>query len=121
MQSKKINIGDNIRKFRELKNITREQMASDLEMSLSGYSKIERNETDLTITRIQQIAQILGLDIAQILNFDESQIFNITNNNVVQSVGAKASSMHFYSDEYKDKYIKMLESEVERLKGSGNS
>ena len=51
------NIGDNIKKFRELKNITREQMASDLEMSLSNYSKIERNEIDLTISRIQKIAQ----------------------------------------------------------------
>ena len=110
------NIGDNIKKFRELKNITREQMASDLNMSLSNYSKIERSEIDLTISRTHQIAQILGVDISQILNFDASQIFNVSNNNVIQSIGAKAENMHFHGDDFKEKYIKMLEGEIERLK-----
>jgi len=111
-----MDIGDNIKKFRELKNITREQMAADLEMSVSGYSKIERGEIDLTISRIQQIAQILNIDISQILNFDATQIFNVSHNNLVQGLGAKAENMHFYTDDYREKYIKMLEAEIERLK-----
>lgn len=110
------NIGDNIKKFRELKNITREQMASDLKMSLSNYSKIERGEIDLTISRVQEIAGILGVDVSQILNFDATQIFNVTNNKLVQGLGAKAENMHFYGDDFKEKYIKMLEAENERLK-----
>lgn len=110
------NIGDNIKKFRELKNITREQMAADLGMSLSGYSKIERNEIDLTISRVRQIAEILSVDLSQILNFDASQIFNVSNNNLVQGLGAKAENMHFHTDDYKEKYIKVLEQEVARLK-----
>lgn len=110
------NIGDNIKKFRELKNITREQMAADLSMSLSGYSKIERNEIDLTLSRIKQIAQILSVDVAQILDFDINQVFNVSNNNLVQGLGAKAENMHFHTDDYKEKYIKVLESEIERLK-----
>jgi hypothetical protein len=32
---------ENIKKFMELKNITREDLAGHLEMSLSGYSKLE--------------------------------------------------------------------------------
>ncbi len=112
----KIKIGDNIKKFRELKNITREKMAADLQMSLSGYSKIERDEIDLSITRLQQIAQIIGVDISQILNFDSSQIFNVSNTHLVQSIGAKAENMHFHTDDHKEKYIKILESEVQRLK-----
>jgi transcriptional regulator with XRE-family HTH domain len=110
------NIGDNIKKFRELKNITREQMAADLDMSVGNYSKIERGEIDLTLSRIQQIAQILCVDIAQILNFDASQIFNISHNSMVQGLNAKAENMHFHGDDYKEKYIKMLEGEIERLK-----
>ncbi|OFY87053.1 MAG: hypothetical protein A3F72_17775 [Bacteroidetes bacterium RIFCSPLOWO2_12_FULL_35_15] len=109
-------IGDNIKKFRELKNITRETMASELSMSLSGYSKIERGEIDLTLSRIQQIAQILDVDMSQILNFDASQIFNVSNNNLVQGLGAKAENMHFHTDDYKEKYIKVLEAEIIRLK-----
>lgn len=111
-----MNIGDNIKKFRELKNITREQMCADLDMSVSNYSKIERGEIDLTMSRIQQIAQILSVDISQILNFDATQIFNVSNNKLVQGLGAKAENMHFHTDDYKEKYIKLLESEIERLK-----
>lgn len=110
------NIGDNIKKFRELKNITREKLASDLKMSLSNYSKIERGEIDLTLSRIQEIAGILGVDVSQILNFDATQIFNVNNNKLVQGLGAKAENMHFYGDDYKEKYIKLLETENERLR-----
>ncbi len=112
-----MNLGDTIKKFRELKNITRETMAAELDMSLSGYSKIERNEVDLTISKIQKIADILKVDISQILNFDASQIFNVSDNNLVQGLGAKAESIHFHGDDdYKEKYIKMLEEENRRLK-----
>ena len=111
-----LNIGENIKKLRELKSITREQMAANLGMSTSGYNKIERNETDLTISKIQKIAEILQVDIAQILNFDASQIFNVATINLVQGMGAKTENMHFHPDDYKEKYIKMLEAEIEGLK-----
>jgi len=111
-----INIGDNIKKFRELKNITREKMASELDMTVGGYSKIERGDTDLTLSRIQQIAQILEVDVSQVLNFDATQIFNVSNNKLVQGLGAKAENMHFHGDDFKEKYIKMLEEENKRLK-----
>lgn len=116
-----MNLGENIKKFRELKNITREVIASELEMSLSGYSKIERNEVDLTISKIQKIAEILKVDVSQILNFDASQIFNVSNNNLVHSIGAKAENMHFHTDDYKEKYIKMLEEENKRLKANAKN
>jgi len=108
------NLGDTIKKFRELKNITRETIAAELKMSLSNYSKIERGEIDLTISRIQEIANILEIDVSQILNFDATNIFNISNNKLVQ--GVKVETMQVHNDEYKDKYIKILEEEVERLK-----
>ncbi len=112
---KPLNIGENIKKFRELKGLTREQMADYLNLSVSAYGNIERNKTDLTISRVQQIAQILAVDISQIMNFDASQIFNITNNQLVQGFGSKVEN-HNHSDEYREKYIKMLEAENERLK-----
>ncbi len=115
MKEDNLNIGNSIKKYRELKDITREHMAAELDMSLSGYSKIERNEVDLTISRIQQIAQILQVDISQILNFDASQIFNISNNKLVNA-SVSAENMHFHTDDYKEKYIKILEADNMRLK-----
>lgn len=104
----------NIKKFRELKNLTRDQIASDLNMSLSGYSKLERGEVDITLGKLNRISQVLEVSISQILNFDVSNVFNVHGNQTVNGVEVK--EQHYYSDQYKDKYIKMLEDEIERLK-----
>ena len=108
-------IVENIKKFRELKNFTRDEIASKLEMSLSGYSKLERGDVELTISKLYRLAEILEVDVSQILNFDASQVFNVSNNNVVNGVEVKEQH-HHYQDEYKEKYIKLLETEVERYK-----
>ena len=109
-------IVENIKKFRELKNLTRDEIASKLEMSLSGYSKLERGDVELTISKLYRLAEILEVDISQILNFDASQVFNVSNNQIANVI-AKDQHNH-YQDEYKDKYIKMLEMEVERYKST---
>lgn len=54
-------------------------MADELQLSLSGYGKIERDETDISITRLEKIASVLGVDINTILSFDEKHIFNFNN------------------------------------------
>ena len=60
---------------------------------------------------------MLGVDIAQILNIDATQIYNVSGNQFAQGlVGAKSDNMNFYADEYKDKYIKMLEEQITKLK-----
>ena len=109
-------IYNNIKKFRELKSVTRESMAHELGLSLSGYSKLERGEVDITISKIYKIAEVLKISVEQILNFDASQIFNVSNNQQVQGLGSQVDTINFYGDDYKEKYIKMLELEVERLK-----
>ena len=55
-------------------------------MSLSGYSKIERDETDISIKRLQQIAKVLDAHYQQILEFDDKGIFNITQNQHAEGV-----------------------------------
>ncbi|MFC5193637.1 helix-turn-helix domain-containing protein [Algoriphagus aquatilis] len=107
---------ESIKKFRELKSITRETMAAELGMSLSGYSKLERGEVDITLSKVQSIARILNVSLEQLLNFDASQIFNVSNNQQVQGLGSTADVINFYGDDYKEKYIKMLEREIERLR-----
>jgi transcriptional regulator with XRE-family HTH domain len=109
---------ENIKKFRELKDMTREGLADRLEMSLSGYSKLERGEVEITLSKLYRIAEILEVSISQILNFDASQIFNVRDYGVA-NVDIKSQTNN-YIDEYKDKYIKMLEEELERLKKDKN-
>ncbi len=58
-------------------------MAAELGMTVSGYSKLERGEVDLTLTRLNEISNLLKVDLSQVLNFDESQVFNISNNSSI--------------------------------------
>ena len=112
-----MNIGHNVKKYREQKDLSRLIVARELDMSLSGYSKIERDEVDLTISKVEKIALVLGVHISQILNIDATQIYNVSGNHFAQGlVGAKSDNMNFYADEYKDKYIKMLEEQITKLK-----
>lgn len=55
-------------------------MSDRLDMSVSGYSKIERDETDISLKRLQQIAEILEVDYNSILSIDEKQVFNFHQN-----------------------------------------
>ena len=52
-----------IRKLRENKDYSQENMAGELGISTSAYSKIERGITDPSIGRIAEIAKILEVDI----------------------------------------------------------
>lgn len=75
-----MNVGQKIKKIRELKNFTQAHVAEKLHLSLSGYGKIERDETDITLNRLSEIAEILGTDYNTILSFDEKHIFNFQQN-----------------------------------------
>ena len=45
---------EKIRLIRELNKWSQEEMAEKLEMSPSGYAKIERGETILSVPRLEQ-------------------------------------------------------------------
>ena len=109
-------VANNIRKFRELKEKTREFMAAELDLSLSGYSKIERGETDITLTKLYKIAEILEVGVYEILNFDVKKIFN-SNHNTNSIQCAKTVDVHVSQpSDHTEKYIKLLEDENLRLK-----
>lgn len=84
-------IGKKIKQLRELRNYTQLYMAQNLNMTVGGYGKIERDETDITIGKLNKIAKILETEISAILNFDSNQVFNqyynktATANGVVQN------------------------------------
>ncbi|MEJ7693837.1 helix-turn-helix transcriptional regulator [Daejeonella sp.] len=64
---KDITIVDEIRRQRQRKGISQEAMAFDLSISQAAYSKIERGETELTISRIYEIADILEISVFDLL------------------------------------------------------
>ena len=65
-----------IKQIRELKNVTQEYIATQLGLSIRAYSKIETGETQLTINRLNEISNALGVDPIEVLGFDDRQVFN---------------------------------------------
>ncbi|NOZ35135.1 MAG: helix-turn-helix transcriptional regulator [Chlorobi bacterium] len=72
-------IGENIRKIRMLKGYSQEYIASLLKISQRSFSKIERNEVNITWDRIQEISKILEVDINVLKNFSNFDIFDNLN------------------------------------------
>jgi len=49
-------------------------------MSTVAYGRIERDETDVSLNRVEQIANVLNTDIGTLLNFDSKYVINMQNN-----------------------------------------
>jgi len=71
-------IAHNIRKLRELRNFTQEHVAVQLNITVTAYGKIERGETDISLSRIHQIATIFEIDYLRIFTFDEQHVFTMS-------------------------------------------
>ena len=108
-------IGNKIRILREVKNLSTKQMAYSLDMSLAGYTKIERNE-DVNIERLEKIGEALGIRPEDILTFDEKYIFSLSG---CHATGINQGYININFPEklrqlYEDK-IKLLEEKVSYL------
>ena len=106
-------VGEKIKKLRELKNYTQQYMADELELSLSGYGKIERDETDISISRLEKIATVLEVDVNTILSFDERHVFNFNNN---QNTMVSLRDQHINQMELIDKIVNQYKDENQYLK-----
>lgn len=65
---------EKIRLFREARAWTQEQMAEKLGLSPSGYAKLERGQTQLHLSRLQELADIFGIDPIELLQSNESNL-----------------------------------------------
>lgn len=111
-------IPQNIRKFRELKQITREDIASQLNLTLNGYAKIEQGRVEITVSRLEQISKILNVEVRDIMEFEVQNIFNIKNNtlNDSQMISNRDSILNTYDkSDYLEKLIESLERENKLL------
>ena len=101
-----MSIGNHIKKLRELRNYTQTYMRVELEISVSAYSKIERDETEISLKRLEQISEILNVSVNGIMQFDEKTLLDNSK-----------SSVNDYKKSHKvDPLIDQLRSEIEFLR-----
>ena len=109
-----MNIVDNIKTIRKNKGISHEAMAINLGISQTAYTKLERNETKLTIDRLYKIAKILEVEIEDLLNL-ESKSFRqeIYNNQSVTAISQQQIENLY--QENKEIYEKLINSKDEQI------
>ncbi len=116
-----MNTGEKIRGLRLLKHLSQENMAEALKISRVAYSDIERGETDLTESRIKQIADVLEVTPEEIYSFDKrvSYFFENcpnANANVSNGSGSNNNTVNNLDDKELRHRLEKLELENELLR-----
>ena len=115
-------VHEKIRFMRESKNWSQEEMAAKLNMSVNGYSKIERGETKAYIPKLEQISEVLEMDLIELMSFGEKHVYLITDNsnngcNIIgspQELAFEIEKLQF-AITHKDEIIDHLKQEVAHL------
>ena len=77
--------GQQLQLLRLEKNLTQEQMSEKLNLSTSAYCKIEYGETDLTLTRLDKIAKVLGISALSLFSHIDKSMNPNTDNSCKNS------------------------------------
>jgi len=119
-------ICEKIKFMRQLKGWSQEDMAEKLGLSVNGYSNIERGETDLQISRIEEISKTLQVDLLELLSFGEKNFYYLsgTNNGGIMGQYNLTNDMQckFQLEksqlviEQKDKEIDLLKQQIRDLR-----
>ncbi|TAF99891.1 MAG: XRE family transcriptional regulator [Cytophagia bacterium] len=69
-------IGQKIKKIRELRNFSQQHVATKLEITQQTYSKMETGEIDFPVSRLHKLAEVLEIKPEEFFIFDEKAMFN---------------------------------------------
>ncbi|MEN9847535.1 MAG: hypothetical protein RL368_275 [Pseudomonadota bacterium] len=74
-------VNERIKFLRTLKGWTQEELAEKLKMSPNGYGNIERGDSEITLSRLEQLANIFSIELSELLGLREVHIFNLIGSN----------------------------------------
>ncbi|MDD2814756.1 MAG: helix-turn-helix domain-containing protein [Thiotrichaceae bacterium] len=118
-----MDIGKKMNLVRTLRGWSQEEMAEKLNMSVTGYAKIERGETKLHIPRLEKIADVLGIELKDLFedeknNFsfhDRSIQYYQSHINSAIELTQELEKMHLLVEK-KDSEIALLTQQIEDLR-----
>lgn len=70
-----------IKELRSKNNLTAEAVAQSLEISRSAYSQMENGHVEITLTRIEALAQIFNVSVSEIIPSSTTNHQTFTGNN----------------------------------------
>ena len=69
-------VGEHIKRVREERNYSQQYLAQELGISQKAYSKIENSQTNITLSHLDRISQVLETSVNQLLGTDGSSVYN---------------------------------------------
>ncbi len=113
-------IGQKIKVLREMKNFTQEYMADRLGVAQSAYSKLEKEDTDISLSKLEKISEIFNISVEDLLKINENVVFNNFNSTNIQQASCfiTTNEKELYDKNIAtlEKHIVTLEKEIEHLK-----
>ena len=108
-------IGTRIKNLREEKNFSQMYLSQRLGLSQKAYSKLENNETKLSVPNLLKIAEVLETSINKILGIDGGTIYNIFSTHNGEGFVINKTTSDKIIDLY-DKLLKAKDDEIASLK-----
>ena len=113
-----MDIGENIRKVRDLKGFSQQALAESIGLSQKQLSRIETNQVSPTFDTLEKICEALGITLKNLLQFNEDLVFNnvVETQNGGEFIDYNNTDIKQIENLYKqllvekDKIISMLES-----------
>jgi transcriptional regulator with XRE-family HTH domain len=100
-------IGARIRKIREEKNISQENMAIELDLTQSNYGRLEKDDKRLTVPKLQKISEVLKVSVSYLFNEQSSKVIHQHDNE--NPCAYNVEHLHQNNKEITDKLIEQYE------------
>jgi XRE family transcriptional regulator, regulator of sulfur utilization len=121
-----MNTGDKIRKIRLDKGFSQENIADMLGISTTAYGDIERNKTELTISRATEIAKVLSVGIVDLLDIELHPVdfsmekLQLENEKLKADIEKWQMAAAYWHEKYENRFVgnvmKVIAEEPERRK-----
>ena len=121
-----MNTGEKIRQIRLMKGFSQENMADMLGISTTAYGDIERNKTELTISRVTEISRILNVSIVELLDIELHRIdfsmekLQLENEKLKADVDKWQMMAAYWHEKYENRFVgnvmRVITEEPERRK-----
>lgn len=109
------NLGERIKRLREERNYSQQYLAGKLGISQKAYSKIETNQTKLSVDNLLKIAEILETSINKILDTDGNAVYNNFSTHNGEGIVIHKTTSDKVNELY-EKLIQAKDEEIKRLK-----
>jgi transcriptional regulator with XRE-family HTH domain len=112
-------VGDKIRELREQKNLTRKELATNMNMTVAAIELIENNKNkSITMERLEQFAQFFDVPITEF--FEQNSYIQNNSDNSKSNINQNIGSIVFIQDnedakEVLEKVMTMLKKVMENI------